>query len=247
MMWLVMQKNIDLMIEAEAIMAAGEAPGTDKSRNQLSRLRRRDLASAIQRVVHRGRGYQSSVYLIGLDGEVAAVKDYSAAPRAFRRWVAPLLVRREIAVLKHLQGVPGVPKYFGRIDRLAFTMQYIEGTPIADFKEGELPPQAFETIQRVIDAIHARGVSHGDLKRRSNLILTPGNEIFVVDFAAAVIGEQPLHPLRNWLQREVARVDDKSVPRLKKFVAPELLTADDQEKLDNPTSLEKLARKLLNR
>ncbi|MDF2441484.1 MAG: hypothetical protein JWN98_2468 [Abditibacteriota bacterium] len=235
------------MVEAEPLVAPGEVRGSNPSYDRLSRLRRRDLASAVQRVVHRGRGYQSSVYLIEIDGHYAAVKDYVSAPRAFRRCIAPLLVRRETAVLKHLPGVPGVPKYFGRIDRLAFSMQYIEGTPIANFKEGELSPQVFETIQRVIDGIHAHGVAHGDLKRRSNLILTPDNEIFVVDFAAAVIGEKPLHPLRNWLQREVARVDDKSVPRLKKFVAPDLLTAEDQDKLDNPTSLERWARKLLNR
>jgi len=49
------------------------------------------------------------------------------------------------------------------------------------------------------------------------------------------------------LQREAARVDDKSVPRLKKFVAPELLTADDRHKLENPTGLERWARRLLNR
>lgn len=221
--------------------------GATPTVNPFARLRRRDLARAIESAIHSGRGYQSSVYLINVDGARAAVKDFSASPRAFRRWVAPFLVRREVAVLKHLQGVPGVPKYFGRIDRLAFVMEYIEGTPIANFKTGELSPQVFETIQKVINAIHARGVSHGDLKRRSNLILTPTGEVYVVDFAAAIIGDQPLHPVRNWLQREVARVDDKSVPRLKKFVAPELLTPDDQEKLDNPTALEKLARKLLNR
>lgn len=234
------------MVKAEVGLPP-TAIGVAKKANPFARLRRRDLAQVIERVIHSGRGYQSTVYLVNVEGARAAVKDFSASPRAFRRWVAPFLVRRETAVLQHLQGVHGVPKYFGRIDRLAFVMEYIEGTPLANFKEGELPPEVFETMQRTIDTIHQRGVSHGDLKRRSNLILTPNGEVFVVDFAAAIVGEKPLHPVRNWLQREVARVDNKSVPRLKKFVAPELLTADDQDKLNNPTSLEKLARKLLNR
>ena len=84
-----------------------------------------------------------------------AVKDFSQTPSAFRRWVAPYLIRRETNVLKHLQGVPGVPRYFGRIDHLAFAMEYIEGTPIANFKQGELAPEVFGKIQHIIDAIHA--------------------------------------------------------------------------------------------
>jgi hypothetical protein len=51
----------------------------------------------------------------------------------------------------------------------------------------------------------------------------------------------------NSLQRQMAAIDDKSVPRLKKFVAPELLTAEDKAKLEHPTFLEKMARRLLNR
>jgi predicted Ser/Thr protein kinase len=215
--------------------------------NPFAHLRRRDLARCIKRVIHRGTGYQSSVYLVQVDGQNAAVKDFAGAPRAFRRWVAPFLVHREIVVLRHLQGAPGVPKYFGRIDRLAFIMEYIEGTPLSNFKQGELPPDVFEKVQRVINGIHERGVSHGDLKRRSNLILTPEGEVYLIDFAAAIIGARAGRPILNWLQKEVAQVDDKSVPRLKKFVAPELLTEADRFKLENPTLLEHWARKLLNR
>jgi predicted Ser/Thr protein kinase len=215
--------------------------------NTFSGLRRRDLPPLIEHIVHRGRGYQSSVYVICVEGQRAAVKDFADTPHAFRRWVAPFLVSREIAALAHLQGATGVPKYFGRIDRYAFMMEYIEGTPLADFKEGELAPEVFDKVQRVIDGIHERGVSHGDLKRRSNLLLTPDGEIYLIDFAAAIIGNRPARPFWNWLQKEVARVDDKSVPRLKKFVAPEALTEADLYKLANPTALERWARKLFNR
>jgi len=45
----------------------------------------------------------------------------------------------------------------------------------------------------------------------------------------------------------MAAIDDKSVPRLKKFTAPELLTEEDKAKLEHPTFLEKMARRLLNR
>jgi len=213
----------------------------------ITNLRRRDLQSAIQRVIHQGRGSQSSVYLVEVDGQQAAVKDFAATPPWFRRFVAPYLVRRELRALRVLQGTPGIPQVYGRIDRHAFALEYIEGTPMAKFKTGELAPEVFARVQRVIDAVHERGVAHGDLKRRSNLILTPDGEVFLIDFAAAVIGQRPFRPLINSLQKQMAAIDDKSVPRLKKFVAPELLTAEDKAKLEHPTFLEKMARRLLNR
>ena len=210
-------------------------------------LRRRDLEALTTRIIHQGRGYQSTVFLVEKDGHRAAVKDFSGTPPFFRLFIAPFLLAREINALRHLSGVAGVPQFYERIDRYAFAMQYIEGTPIATFSLGEIPPEVFPRVQSVIDAIHAHGVAHCDLKRRTNLILTPEGEVFLIDFAASVIGERTLHPFQNWLYREMVEVDNKSLPRLKKFVAPELLTEADRHKLDHPTVLEKWARRLLNR
>ena len=210
-------------------------------------MNRRELKAKTIRVVHQGKGYQSSVYEVDWNGTRAAVKDFSGTPLPFRLFIAPWLVRREARALRWLNGTPGVPRYLGRVDRLAFALEFVEGTPLDRYAKGELPDWVFPKVQAAIDAIHERGVSHCDLKRRSNLLLTPDGEIFLIDFAAAVIGRRPLHPFANWLQREMARVDDKSMPRLKKFVAPELLTDEDRHKLETPTGLEKWAKKLLKR
>ena len=182
-----------------------------------------------------------------MNGERAALKDYSRAPKQFRRWIAPILISREVKALRALESTPGVPRMYKKIDRLAFAMEFIEGTPVADFAEGALDPQVFPRVQTVIDAIHAKGVSHCDLKRRSNLIVTKDKEIYLVDFAAAVVGKKPLRFFNNWFQKKMAEIDDKSLPRIKKFAAPDLMTAEDWNKLNNKTFLEKLARKLLNR
>jgi len=216
-------------------------------------LKRSDIPKYTKRIIHQGRGYQSTVTLLefppnsGEKPQLAVVKDFATTPPAFRRFVAPLLVSREIRALQYLRSTPGVPEYYGRIDSLAFVMEYIAGTPIATFSKGELPPEVFPRVQQVIDEIHARGVAHCDLKRRTNLILTPDGEIYLIDFAAALIGNRRFHPFTNWLQKQMVEVDNKSLPRLKKFVAPELLTEEDRQKLENPTTLERWARKLFNR
>ncbi len=207
-------------------------------------MKRRDLAAQTLRTIHTGRGFQSSVHLVDWNGTRAAVKDFSRLPPLFRFFIAPILVKREVKALRHLDGTRGIPRFFGQIDRLAFAIEYIEGRPLDTFKTGELAPEVFPKIAAAIGAMHARGVAHGDLKRRSNLLLTPDGEVFLIDFAAAIVARGPIS---RKLMQAVAQVDEKSLPRLKKFVAPELLTEEDTWKLENPTKLEKWARTLLGR
>jgi RIO-like serine/threonine protein kinase len=215
--------------------------------NNFLDVKRRDLDSLTREMLHTGRGFQSSVRLIERDKKLAAVKDYINAPKWFRLAVSPFLLNREERALRVLAGTRGVPEVYARVDRYALAMEYLEGTPMDRFTVGQLAPEVFEKAQQTIDAIHTRGVSHCDLKRRSNLLLSPSGEVFLIDFAAAVIGRRALHPVMNWLQREMEKVDNKSVPRLKKFVAPELLSPEDRRRLETPTVLEKWARKLFNR
>lgn len=196
------------------------------------------------RAIHVGKGWQSSVYEVDWNGARAAVKDFSKLPPLFRFFIAPVLVKREVKALRHLDGTPGIPRFLGQIDRLAFALEFIEGRPVSGIHKGEMPPEVFGRMADVVAAMHARGVAHGDLKRRSNLLLTPKNEVFIIDFAASVVARGLIS---QKIMRAVAEVDDKSLPRLKKFVAPELLTEEDKWKLENPTKLEKWVKRLLGR
>lgn len=207
-------------------------------------MNRTEYQTRIIRPIHVGRGFQSSVFLVKWNGERVAVKDFARSPKWFRRFVAPILVAREVRALKHLSGTPGIPRLVGKVDRLAFALEFIEGTPISTFGKGEVAPETFPRIAQVVEAMHARGVAHGDLKRRSNLILASDGSVWIIDFAASVVARGPIS---KRLMKAVAEVDDKSLPRLKRFVAPELLTEEDQWKLDNPTKLERWAKKVLGR
>ena len=199
----------------------------------------------IIRTLHAGKGFQSSVYEVEFRGQRAAMKDFSRAPFWFKTLVAPILVSREIKALRHLKGAPHVPQFLGRVSRVAFVMELVEGKSLDKFHKGEVGPEIFEKMQGAIDEIHARGVAHGDIKRRSNLILDEKTgQIWIIDFAAAIVGKGAIS---KKLMRAVAEVDDKSVPRMKKLVAPELLSEADKWRLENPTSLEKWAKKLLGR
>ena len=207
-------------------------------------MNRKQYQHHIVRPIHVGQGFQSSVTLVEWQGELVAVKDYATSPPWFRRFVAPILVRREVRALRFLKGTPGIPRFIARVDRLAFAMEFAEGTPISTFSRGELAPEVFLRIAETVAGMHAKGVAHGDLKRRSNLLLSSDGSVWIIDFAASVVARGPIS---RRLMRAVAEVDDKSLPRLKRFVAPELLTEEDKWKLDNPTKLERWAKKLLGR
>ncbi len=211
-------------------------------------MKRKEFESQIIRAIHVGRGFQSSVYELDWNGTRAAVKDFSRLPPLFRFFVAPILVKREVKALKHLNGTPGIPRFLGQIDRLAFATQFIEGRPVSSIHKDELAPEIFaelfDNMARAVAAMHARGVAHGDLKRRSNLIWTPQHEIFIIDFASAIVARGAFS---QKIMGAVAEVDDKSLPRLKRFVAPQMMTEEDTWKLENPTKLETWVKKLLGR
>ncbi len=210
-------------------------------------LNRREMEAATVGFLHEGRRCQSTIRVLELGGQRAVAKDYALTPPFFRHFVAPFLLSREARALRFLAGTRGVPQVFARVDRQALVLELIEGQPFNRFQIGELPPEVFVRLQETIDAIHARGVSHGDLKRRTNVLVTPEHQIFIIDFAASLIGRRRFRPLLNWLQRQLAEVDDKCVPRFKTTAAPHLLTPDEQQKLDTPTVLERFARRWLKR
>jgi glycosyltransferase involved in cell wall biosynthesis/predicted Ser/Thr protein kinase len=228
--------------EKAPVIETSSAPKTHPA----TRLKRRDLKSVTVSPIQQGHGYQSSVYLVEIDGQKAVVKDFAGTPRWFRRFIAPFLVRRETKTLEYLRDFSAVPCLYTRIDSLAFAMEYIEATPICDLEVGKVQAEVFTNLEKVIDALHRRHVSHCDLKRRRNILVNKRGEVFIIDFAAALIGRQ-LNPILNWFQREMVEIDNKALPRAKKLVAPQLLTAKDLYQLSNPTRLERWARTLLNR
>lgn len=205
------------------------------------------ISSNQRRVLHRGTGVQCTIYVVQWQGKLAAVKDYSETPPFFRFLIAPYLLRREMKALQALQGIEGVPKLLGRAGRHAFAMELIDGKPISEMKAEELDNNLMQKAQQIIDAIHARHIAHGDLKRRTNFLVTPQRDVFIIDYASAIIGGKWWRPVTNWIQWQVAEIDNKAVAKIKKLGAPHLLTEREKVLLETPTGLERWARKLLNR
>lgn len=81
-------------------------------------------------------------------------------------------------------GVPTPPVY--EVDRgeMRIVMEYVEGRPLKELLEGmgrEERRRICRKIGRYVARLHRRGMVHGDLTT-SNLLLTPGGELYLVDF-----------------------------------------------------------------
>jgi len=159
----------------------------EPSRPGLASLTRGTLAAFATGYIKKGAWNKADVHLVPLvEGEVA-VKDY-AAKNPIVRWLGRLQLAREVSAYRRLEGVPGVPKFHGRLDRDAIAMEYVGGIrlPKVHHRMGGVPRVA-ERLKALLADIHANGVIHGDLRSRDNFLVTRGGDLYVIDFSSAAV------------------------------------------------------------
>lgn len=81
-------------------------------------------------------------------------------------------------------GVPTPSIYFVDQPESTIIMEYIEGSKLKDVVDSlqqEVRDKIFERVGQQIGVLHANDIIHGDLTT-SNMILTPSQKIFFVDF-----------------------------------------------------------------
>jgi pimeloyl-ACP methyl ester carboxylesterase len=118
-----------------------------------------------------------------------------------RLLLAPLLVRHEVTSLTRASGLPGVPAWGARIDRLALAMEYLDGDPLRRHRHaGALPAGFFDALEGILEGLAVRGLSHLDLRSPTNILVTPTSAPALVDLASAWALPLPSGLLR-WIER----------------------------------------------
>jgi len=202
-------------------------------------------------------GTRPDLRLAEIDGRRIVVKDFRGCDPLFRALIGPIMVRREKAALTKLQGLNGVPRLVGQVDRYAMAVEHVDGTSLADL-QGPPPEAFFDELAEVMRAIHERGVTHCDLRSSGNVVVTRDGRPHAVDFAACVIKGRGWNPLVNFLFRRFVEGDLYAVLVLKRKHAPESLRPEEVDRLATPLPYERaairigvavrnLARRLLTR
>ncbi len=183
------------------------------------RLARADLATRTRAVLNRGNARNPDVLLVEDGSRLVVVKDF--APRAgwVRATIGRWITSREMRAYRALAGHPAVPRLLGRIDALAFAVEYRPGRHLSRRLGAELAPGFSDRIADAVREMHARGVVHLDLRHRSNLLVDEHQQPVLIDFASAIV-VTPRGLLARWLLPALARLDWNAVEKWRQRVEP---------------------------
>ena len=159
------------------------------------------LLEWVRESVHQRRnilshGYQGYTYVFDTGGKRLVVK----APMggALSRFVRTRMLLNEYKVYTRLAGMSGIPACYGFVGGKYLVLEHVPGKPIREAPV-EDSPQFFDALFRRIQAMHQRGVAHGDLKRKDNILVVDGSHPYLIDFGVAVIRKKGFAPFNRYL------------------------------------------------
>lgn len=147
---------------------------------------------------------QGTILLYQREGASLVIK--TAMGRGPLLWLRRKTLRREYRVYQQLEGVAGIPACYGFPDRRYLMLQQVQGQP---YRDAEIVDRQlfFAALLEILQAIHARGVAHGDLKSKGNLLVTDQQQPCVIDFGTAFRLKSRWHFINNWFFRTAKRLD----------------------------------------
>jgi len=181
-------------------------------------------------IIRQGGWAKPDIKSVVYGDDRAILKDFSD-----KSWLVRLLGRhqvvREMRALRRLQGLAGIPKCYGEAGRLGILMEPMEGERITRWcraRRAEAGPM-FARLADLVRQIHARGVTHIDLRKRDNILITRDGLPCIIDFNAsfcfdpASLGARILFPI-------LRRIDDSALLKWKSRLAPDLLTPQEADR-----------------
>ena len=186
---------------------------------------------------------QGTVLLFAGDGLKLVIKTAMGRGAILKARQATL--EREYSAYQRLQGVEGIPECHGMLAQRYLLMDFIDGVPYrqASWQDRD---QWFTKLLTIIRAFHARGVSHGDLKSKSNLIAGRDGKPYVIDFGTTFLHRSGFHPVNNYLFEYSKRLDINAWVKHKYHGRYKDASEEDMQLLDY-SKLEWLIRKVRGR
>ena len=164
---------------------------------------RADTERAPRRIINRGRWANATVFVHVHDGVDWVVKDFGVCPLPYRATVGRFMVQRELAALERLHGISGIPTDAFRIDSYALAYRFVPGSEIAIVGPDGATPDYFRELEATVLAMHARGITHLDLRSGGNILVTETGHPLVIDFQSHIKGSR----LPGFLWRMLVNVD----------------------------------------
>ena len=183
-------------------------------------------------------GYQASVHVYRGPAGTFVIKEPSGW--GLRKTLNRAAIRREERVYRRLQGISGIPRCYGRIDDRYLVLEHVPGGTLHAL-EDELSDRGkfYARLLETLLSMHDARVAHGDLKRKRNILVGPGEQPFVIDFGIAVTVDGQ----RGFLY-DLARQVDRNAWIKHKYRGQIGNISHDDAALYRPMRSERLARAL---
>lgn len=185
------------------------------------------------------RGDQAEVYLHYIAGMPRILK--VAHGRGLAAWLRRRMLRKEARVYRQLAGIDGLPGCYGLVEGRCLVLEHFDGKP---YRQADIPHRDlfFAELRKMIDAMHERGVAHGDLKTRDNILVTSDGLPHIVDFGIAMLRRPRGGPLNRWWFELFRQFDRNAWIKLKYKGRMDAIETPDLA-WHHVTNIERLARR----
>lgn len=150
------------------------------------------------------------------DPETRVVRRIVTAAPWWSRPLAWILARREIRGLKKVRGIKGVPQLIA-VDKHGLYRSWSEGTPLHLARPDTA--EFYRSAHTILRNMRRLGVTHNDLAKPQNWLMTPEGNAAIIDFQLA-----SAHKRRSALYRYFAYEDFRHLIKQKKSFARDLMT-----------------------
>lgn len=147
---------------------------------------------------------QGTILHYSMGGTDLIVK--TAMGRGLVRLLRQRTLLREYEAYRRMEGLKGVPACHGLVDGRYLVIEFIRGTPYREATWSDRDAWFTELLE-VLRAFHARGVSHGDLKSKTNIMVTDDEKPCIIDFGTAFVRKSRWRFINNWFFEHGCRMD----------------------------------------
>lgn len=95
-------------------------------------------------------------------------------------WLGAWLAHREASLYEAAQGIEGVPRFHGCVGRTGIVHAFVAGHPLQ--RDERVDADFFPRLERLLDALHGRGIAYVDLEKRENILVGEDGRPWLIDF-----------------------------------------------------------------
>lgn len=141
------------------------------------------------------------------------------------RWIGRALAARESWFYQHVQDLPGVPRFVGRVGDTGLLHAFVPGHPLG--RDEAVSDAFFARLLALVRAMHDRGIAYVDLNKRQNILVGDDGNPYLIDFQISLhlspTGLGRFGPLA-WLLRRFQRADVYHCLKHKRRLRPDQLS-----------------------